>query len=152
MMMWVNQATTIGTENTFLQIGTFSSGNPGCIFSFGINSSRQLRVIAITRDTTGTSASLISANTWTHIAAVYDGSTTITFYINGVSVLAASTGGTLNVGTFGNAMFFGHGNWNGSASDKQSNAFISDAAVFNTNLSGSVISSIYTAGRLVSGY
>jgi hypothetical protein len=151
MMMWVNQASTIGNESTFLQVGTFA-GVTGEIFALGVNSSRQLRVITIGRDTTATSATQISASTWTHITAVYNGASTVTFYINGASVLAASTGGSLNVGTSGNAMYLGYANWNNVTSNKYSDSFLSDVAVFNVALSSTVISGIYTAGRLVNGY
>jgi hypothetical protein len=152
MMMWVSQASTIDTETTFLQLGTFSSGNAGCIFAFGVNSSRQLRVIGIARDTTASSAATLTANTFTHIAAVYDGASSITFYINGVAVLTASTGGSMAIGNFGTAMHFGYGNWNASTTNKYSNSFISDAAVFNTALTSTVINGIYTSGRLIVGY
>jgi hypothetical protein len=150
--MWVRIKGGTDSEGTLLQLGTYSAST-GSIYAVGFNASRQMTVVTIGRDTGPQSLSTIPSDTWTHVAYIYNGDGTSTFYINGQAKIDRVThGGSLNVGVGGNAIYLGYGNWNSTTTNKYSNSWISDVAVYSRALTAGEVAAIYNSQRLVSGY
>ena len=87
-----------------------------------------------------TSTSL-TMNSWQHLAATYDGST-LKMYRNGASILSTSVTYSLPSITR-TYCYIGKSNW----ADGDSNSYIDELRIYNTALSSSSISALYSQGK-----
>jgi hypothetical protein len=75
----------------------------------------------------------LSANTWSHVAGTYDG-TTLQFYVNGTSVASSAASG--NMGEDGGALLIGNSFWN-----EYFSGLIDDVRIYNKALTAAQITS-----------
>ena len=81
--MWINPTSTVG--GSVLHLSTLWSGNGTCYDLLGLTASGNivLQWIMSTSNVNRTQGPIISANTWTHIAVVYQWDKGIRLYLNG---------------------------------------------------------------------
>jgi hypothetical protein len=140
---WVKLASTANNAVVAAQDGTNESG-----FYLGYNTVNggQWALYFMTADTVTPTftpwihATAATANTWTHLAGVYNASThTAQLYVNGV--LAGTATGITNWNATG-AFTIGRDKYNGNPTD-YFNGTISDVRVFNSALVATQISEVY---------
>jgi hypothetical protein len=90
---------------------------------------------------TGSGCALLRTNRWSHVAAVYDGST-VSLYLDGVLV-GTPTSAPGHILPSGNNLQFGH---DPSNADRYFNGLIDEPSIYTNALSASQIQAIYEAG------
>ena len=144
--LWVNLANTSGTQtfvsmsggqvsNFYLQLGGWASG--GFIMDMYPSDS------TASADYWAESTTKPVANTWYHIAGVYDATAQqVRIYVNGVleKQVAAPTGSFAN----SSPLVFGYAKWAGNRADGN-NARIDDVRAFGTALTTAEIQSVFVA-------
>jgi hypothetical protein len=94
--MWINPTSTTG-GGSLVHISSLSNGNGTCYDLLGLTSSGAivLQWLMPAGNMNSTSGPIIPANTWTHIAVVYQTSNGLRLYING-----QFSSSSLNIGGF----------------------------------------------------
>lgn len=127
-------------------------------YAFGIRDTQRLEFLISSDGTNGagklasvTGSSNISSGTWTHIAAVFEASTRVTTYINGVQDAEKTT--SIPAGIFDSARAF----WLGGSEEfagaqKNYDGLANDAIMWSTALTDAEISTLYdkyTVGAVI---
>jgi hypothetical protein len=96
--MWINP-TSITGGGSLVHISTLSNGNGTCYDLLGLTSSGAIvaQWLNAWNNLNSTSGAIIPANTWTHIAVVYQSSNGVRIYINGQYSSSSSNTGSFNV-------------------------------------------------------
>jgi hypothetical protein len=102
--MWINPTSTTG-GGSLVHISSLSNGNGTCYDLLGLTSSGAIvaQWIAGAPSLNSTSGPIIPANTWTHIAVVYQSSNGVRLYVNGQYSSSSLNTGGFNVYEFGGA-------------------------------------------------
>jgi hypothetical protein len=93
--MWINPTSTTG-GGSLMHISLYSNGSGICYDLLGLTSTGAIvtQWIMSLSNVNSTSGPIISANTWTHIAVVYQSSNGVRLYVNGqLSSASMNTGG-----------------------------------------------------------
>ena len=152
---WVKvmQEVTEG-ESTYVQLGNHSGLRSMFAMSSSGNTNLIGKTITIGSDNANDQIQYEFAN-WIHVGVRYNyGTNAARYFKNGVATETHTfSGGSLSVGTGQNHIYLGYGYWNSSTSNKESCSRMSDIGIWDsTDLTDSVMTDIYKAGRIVKGY
>ena len=143
---WVKPTTP--ANSNYVMIAKWQSVASSKSYFFILHPSTRTVNVSLTTNcstqTNFTSNSTIPLDTWTHVAATYDGSQVV-FWVNGVADGQTSFSGTIC--SAGSHVSIGHNPDSGAGSSQFLNGSIDEVRIYNRALSAAEIKRLYNMGR-----
>jgi hypothetical protein len=143
--LWVKKLSAANNLSVFVFIGTSgSSGGANAISFKHYGSTTSYALEHYGGLTTGVMGLPNALNTWTHLVAIFDG-TTQKIYVDGVLVHAANASGTMNIPN--NPTFSIGQRHSGGGTSEYLNGYISNPKIYDTVLTAQEVKTLYDMGR-----